>query len=242
MRYLSESDAMQMSGFGQLGDIAQGSDGHLYEWVEGIDGLGNPVGIWKRLRRLARPLVQRALPFARQIAPFVPGGAAALTAVTPILERAGVAGYGIGELYEASDGTVFQMQGLSAEDELNGFLADEELGGPEDEELRGLDDDDELRGLSADEELSGLDAEDDLSGTGEGDDMQGFADDPEISGIAADDDLQGMEDDDPLQGLDQGYVHQDGVSGIDAFVPQRPSTTRWVKAPAEPPEMWKPVW
>jgi hypothetical protein len=64
MRYLSESEAMQMSGIGEVGDIVQGSDGHLYEWVEGIDGLGNPVGLWKRLRRLA----QRALPIARKIA------------------------------------------------------------------------------------------------------------------------------------------------------------------------------
>ena len=51
-----------------------------------------------------------------------------------------------------------------------------------------------------------------------------------------------MADDDPLDGLDQGYVQQDGVSGIDAFVPQQPSATRWFKAPAEPPEMWRPLW
>jgi hypothetical protein len=255
MRYLSESEAMQMSGIGEVGDIVQGSDGHLYEWVEGIDGLGNPVGLWKRLRRLARaaqPLLQRALPIARKIAPFVPGGAAVLTAAAPILKQAGIEGYGgIGALYEASDGTVYQMQGLSERDELQGFLADEELSGleqddelrglEEDEELRGLSQEEELRGLEADEELQGLEAEEELSGVDADEELNGVGDE-EPQGIAADDDLQGMDDDDPLSGLEQGYVRQDGVNGIEAYVPQQAPATRWFKAPGEAPDMWKPLW
>ena len=30
-----------------VGEIRQGPDGQLYEWVEGVDGLGNPIGFWK---------------------------------------------------------------------------------------------------------------------------------------------------------------------------------------------------
>jgi len=114
---IHKDESMRMSGMGQAGAVVEGSDGMLYEWVGGIDGLGNPVGFWKSLRRWARPLVSRALPFAQKIAPFIPGGAAVLTAATPILQQAGVAGYGgLGALYQAPDGTVYQMQGLSADD------------------------------------------------------------------------------------------------------------------------------
>ena len=63
--------------------------------------------------------------------------------------KQGVAGYdGLGALYAAPDGSLYQVQGL-AEEELQGFAEDEELRGfAEDEELRGLDEDEELRGLA----------------------------------------------------------------------------------------------
>ena len=119
MRYLNEFEPTQ------VGEIRQGSDGQLYQWVEGIDGLGNPIGFWNILKRLVR----QALPIAQKIAPFVPGGAAALTAVTPILQEAGlVGGNGLGALYEAPDGSLYQVQGLAQDEELHG-LADEELMG-----------------------------------------------------------------------------------------------------------------
>jgi len=253
MRYLSEDESMRMSGMGQAGAVVEGSDGMLYEWVEGIDGLGNPVGFWKSLRRWARPLVSRALPFAQKIAPFIPGGAAVLTAATPILQQAGVAGYGgLGALYQAPDGTVYQMQGLSADDDLHGFLADEELQGlAEDEELRGLDEDDELRGLEEDAELSGLDADDELRGLEadeelrgheEDEALRGFADDRELQGFAAEDELRGFAEDDQLHGLEQGYVHQDGIDGMEAYEPQRAPATRWFTAPGQTPELWRPLW
>jgi hypothetical protein len=230
---------------GSTGNLAQGPDGALYEWVQGVDGLGNPVGFWKKLRRLkgrVRGFVKRALPFAQRFAPFIPGASAALTMATPFLQRAGVAGYGgLGALYQAADGTVYQMQGLGDQEELQGFLAEEELQGlAEDEELRGLDEDDELRGLEEDDELRGLE-EEELQGVGE-DELQGLAQQPDLEGYGADDELSGLAEDDAMQGLGQGYVRQDGVNGIDGYVPQQAPTTRWWSAPGQPPELWKPLW
>ena len=47
---LQSSEALPMSYIHQdvheagpfVGEIYEGSDGQLYEWVEGVDGLGNP--------------------------------------------------------------------------------------------------------------------------------------------------------------------------------------------------------
>ncbi len=33
-----------------VGELRQGPDGQLYEWVEGVDGLGNPIGFWKAIK------------------------------------------------------------------------------------------------------------------------------------------------------------------------------------------------
>ena len=132
--------------------------------MQGVDGLGNLTGFWSKLRKLASRVAKyhpaalasvRALPIAQQVASVIPGGTEALTAATPILKEAGVAGYGgLGALYQAPDGTVYQMQGLSDDDELRGLDEDEELRGlDEDEELRGFAEDDELRGLDEDEQL-----------------------------------------------------------------------------------------
>ncbi|MGH8590898.1 MAG: hypothetical protein ACREXX_16695 [Gammaproteobacteria bacterium] len=200
------------AGFG-LGEIAMGQDGHLYQWAQGVDGLGNPIGFWKRLRRLAR----RALPIAQRLAPFIPGGAAALTAATPFLRQAGVAGHaGLGALYQAPDGTLYQqVQGLAEDEELRGL--------DEDEELRGLDEDEELRGFAEDEELRGLE------------------EDEELRGLDEEEELRGFDADEGMEGMD-GYVRQDGMSGLEAFVPQEPPQTRWHARPTQPPEVWKPLW
>jgi hypothetical protein len=220
-------DAMtQMMGIGSLGEVRQGPDGNLYQYVQGVDGLGNPLGFWRKLKRFARGVVRRALPVAQQLAPFIPGGAAALTAATPILKEAGIAGYGeLGALYEAPDGTLYQqVQGLDEDEELRGLEEDEELRGiAEDEELRGLSEEEELRGLDENEELRGLDADEEL---------QGFAEDEELRGIAEDQDMQGVD----------GYVRQDGMSGLEAFVPQQPPQTRRHMAPSQAPEVWKSLW
>jgi hypothetical protein len=54
-----------MMGIGRYGEVREGPDGRHYQWVQGIDGLGNPIGFWRGLRRLRRRLrsvVRRALP------------------------------------------------------------------------------------------------------------------------------------------------------------------------------------
>jgi hypothetical protein len=194
-----------------FGEIAEAADGNLYQWVQGVDGLGSPFGFWKRLKRLAR----RALPIVQRIAPFVPGGAAALTAATPFLKHAGVAGLGdVGALYAAPDGSLYQVQGVDAADSVDGF-AEDDLNGLDDDELRGLADDDlngigdeELRGLS-DDELRGLAADDELSGYGEREDLNGFGADPDLNGFAAMDPLDGMDADEL-----NGYSAADDLDGF----------------------------
>ena len=103
-----------------------------YQYVQGVDGLGNPIGgFWSRLKRRVKSVVGGRYRLSNDWRHLSQAGAAALTVATPFLKQAGVAGYeGLGALYQAPDGTVYQqVQGLD-----------------DDEELRGLDDDEELRG------------------------------------------------------------------------------------------------
>jgi hypothetical protein len=80
-------------GTDSTGKIGQGPDGQLYEWVEGVDGLGNPIGVWKKLRRAAGgvlrraagDVLRRALPVASK---FIPGASALLPAATSLLPQA----------------------------------------------------------------------------------------------------------------------------------------------------------
>jgi hypothetical protein len=132
MNYLGEEDVSQVMGIGYLGEVRAGPDGNLYQWVQGVDGLGNPVGFWKALRRIGRhlrPFIRQALPLAQRFAPMIPGvGPAVSTALrvaTPFLRQAGVAGNGFGELYQAPDGTVYEFQGLGAEEDFQGFGQEE---------------------------------------------------------------------------------------------------------------------
>ena len=83
MRYLSENDVTQMMGSGYLGEVRQGPDGNLYQYVQGVDGLGNPIGgFWRRFKRLARRAVRKALPYVQQFAPLIPGAGPALSVLT----------------------------------------------------------------------------------------------------------------------------------------------------------------
>jgi hypothetical protein len=233
LRGLSEDELTQVMGIGYPGEVRQGPDGNLYQWVEGVDGLGNPISFWKILRRIGRGLrrfVRGALPIARFVAPFIPGVgpavAAGLRVATPLLRRAGLAGYnGLGALYEAPDGTLYQVGGLSEEEELRSLGEDEELRGfAEDEELRDLSEGEELLGLSEDEELRGL------------------AEDEELRGFAEDEELRGLAEEEELRGLNQGYVREEGVDGLEAYVPDQPAGTRWFVPPVRSPEMWRPLW
>ena len=50
-----------------LGELREDAYGNLYQWEEGMDGLGNPIGFWKfirsGIRRASRiPQVQQMLP------------------------------------------------------------------------------------------------------------------------------------------------------------------------------------
>jgi hypothetical protein len=164
---------------------------------------------------------KKLLPIAKFATRFIPGigpvASAGLDVAGKLLKRKkGVAGYdGLGFLYEAPDGSLYQVQGSAEDDELRGFA--------EDEELRGLDEDEELRGVDEDEELRGFDEEEEL---------RGFAEDEELRGIGEDQDMQGID----------GYVRQDGMRGLEAYVPQAPPQTPWHVVPTEPPEIWKPLW
>src|SRR5215813_2550431 len=53
----------QVMGLGSyVGEVRQGPDGNLYEWVAGVDGLGNPIGFWKKLRSLATRFARALIP------------------------------------------------------------------------------------------------------------------------------------------------------------------------------------
>jgi hypothetical protein len=208
-----------------LGNVAAGPDGEKYQWVQGVDGLGNPFGFWKRLRSLAK----RALPIARQFAPFVPGASAVLATATPFLRKVGVEGPdGLGALYEGPDGSMYQVQGIGAGDDLDG-LAD-------DDELRGLSEE-ELQGLAADDELNGFGAEDDLNGFAADEELQGIGAQEALEGIG-DEELQGMGDDDSTM---SGYVRDAGMSGVEGFVPDAPRQTPGFSPSSNAP-MWTPLW
>ena len=154
----------QMMGIGYLGEVRQGPDGNLYQYVQGVDGLGNPIGgFWSRLKRGLKAVHS----LAQRGASFIPGPygaaiAAGLKLATPLLQKAGVAGYdGLGALYQAPDGPLYQRS-FWMNEALRGLDEDEEFRGiDEDEELRGFDEDEELRGFDEDEELRGLDDDDD---------------------------------------------------------------------------------
>ena len=69
MRYLGDDEATQLRGI----DLYQGTDGNLYEWVEGVDEWGE-----QELSQAEDPALS-----------------------------------GLGALYQAPDGTLYQMHGLA---------------------------------------------------------------------------------------------------------------------------------
>ncbi len=65
----------------------------------------------------------------------------------------------------------------------------------------------------------------------------------ELRGLAEDEDVHGFaQEEEELRGLGQGYVREEGASGLEAYVPDQPAGTRWFTPPAQTPEMWKPLW
>jgi len=68
-----------MMGIGSyVGEVRRGPNGQVYQWMEGVDGLGNPIGFWKGLKKLA----SKALPLAKMI----PGVGPIIGAVKPFCQ------------------------------------------------------------------------------------------------------------------------------------------------------------
>jgi hypothetical protein len=266
MRYLGDDEATQLRGI----DLYQGTDGHLYEWVEGVDEWGE--------QELAE-------------------------AEGPVLN-------GLGALYQAPDGSLYQMHGLAEEEAAGGGQTSPRAQGPRRPPgsrpprkkkkggffkklllplakvaagfvpgaggliragidvaekaltkpgVAGYDGfgalyaapdgslfqvqglaEEELRGF-AEEELKGFAADEELRGFAADEELRGLDADEELRGFAADDDLRGFAEDQAMQGID-GYVRQDRMSGLDAYVPQAPPQTRWHVTPVQVAEIWKPLW
>src|SRR5215510_14313458 len=67
-------DLTQVMGIGNyVGEVRRGPDGQPYQWVEGVDGLGNAIGFWKSLKSLA----SKAIPMVTK---FIPG-------IGPVIEQ-----------------------------------------------------------------------------------------------------------------------------------------------------------
>jgi hypothetical protein len=70
-------DPTQVMGIGNyVGEVRRGPDGQPYQWVEGVDGLGNAIGFWKKLTSVAKSVVSKAMPLVK----FIPG-------IGPVIEQ-----------------------------------------------------------------------------------------------------------------------------------------------------------
>jgi hypothetical protein len=221
-----------MSGIGHFGEVAEGPDGRLYQWVEGVDGLGNPIGFWKSLRKLAK----RAIPLAQRLAPLIPYAApvaAVLTQASPILRRAGLAGASqLGALFQAQDGTLYRMEGVEQQPELQGYVRARPVSS--------------LMGPGS---LAEFAAEDELSGFEAGEELQGMAEElspPSVSGaepVLEDDGvLDGLAYETELRSGEPAELNACDGYGVEAFVPEQPQTTRLFQAPSRSGAAWKPLW
>lgn len=145
-------------------------------------GRGRP-GARQRPPRRKGGFLRKLLPIAKFATRFIPGVgpvvSSGIDVASKLLKPKGVASIGgLGALYAAPDGTVYQVQG-GMEDELQG-LTEEQL-------LQGLEDDDELRGYAEDGEFEGAD-DDELHGMAE-EPLDGFEQayvrDPNPAGLEA---------------------------------------------------------
>jgi len=82
MRYGPQAMTNMMGIGSYVGEVRRGPDGQVYQWVEGVDGLGNPIGFWKGLKKLASQAVSKALPIAKMI----PGVGPIIGAVKPFCQ------------------------------------------------------------------------------------------------------------------------------------------------------------
>jgi hypothetical protein len=125
-------DRSTMMGIGSyVGEIRRGPDGQVYQWVQGVDGLGNPVGFWNKLKKVAGKVVSKvtsAIPGVSQIKGAAQGFCNALPQIQPIvslhpaigpfaqfgtkicgtLKKVGLLGVD-GEIMEAPDGRHYEV-------------------------------------------------------------------------------------------------------------------------------------
>lgn len=83
------------------GEFQEAPDGNLYEWVEGMDGLGNPIGFWKKAKKIAgatAKLASRYTPALTQLLPSqwrIPATAAVIgIKAIPIAKQVAAGHYG----------------------------------------------------------------------------------------------------------------------------------------------------
>ena len=205
------------------GEVRLGADGRLYQWVQGYDGLGDPIGFWSLIPAIAKtvlpvvasklaPRLRRFLPQAlqslRQFAPVTP-----VVRPMPVAQQAPIAQQmpvmqptpeqpgavtadtgddltGFGALFQAPDGSLYQLQDPRNDEQ----LAEEEF-------VRGLDEDERY---GEDQELR---------------DTEGY-----------------------VQRGGEGGCCCSGMRGMDAYVPPEPPQTRQFVRPAVAPDMWRPLW
>ena len=66
------TDMTEIMGIGSyMGELRRGPDGNLYEWVEGVDGLGNPIGFWRKAFSFVKSAAQAVARGA--LARLIPG-------------------------------------------------------------------------------------------------------------------------------------------------------------------------
>ena len=211
-----------MMGIGYLGEVRQGPDGAHYQYVQGVDGLGNPIGVLWRAEVSA-------------------SSATLCQTLGAIYSRRGCGSHGGDPVPET--GGSRGVRRVSA-------LCTRRPMAPCTSRSRVLDDDAELRGLDADDELHGLDDDPELRGFDEGEELHGFDEDTDLRGLEDDMELRGLNDSEDLRGFDEdrdmqgvaGYVRQDGISGLERYELEQPPQTRWHVPPAQQPKVWKRAW
>jgi hypothetical protein len=108
MRYGPQAMTNMMGIGSYVGEVRRGPDGQVYQWVEGVDGLGNPIGFWRAVRKFAAKLIPARIknaarsvcstidqlgPAVQQIPQAAPHYAAA-SGFCRVLRGAGIAGVG----------------------------------------------------------------------------------------------------------------------------------------------------
>ena len=264
MRYLGDDEATQLRGI----DLYQGTDGSLYEWVDGVEewgeqelsqpegpvlsGLGAlyqaPDGTLYRMHGLAEEeAADGGHPGARAQGPRRPPGrrprkkkGGFFKKLLPIAKFAAGLIPGAGAVVRAGIDVAEKALKKPGVAGYDGFGALYAAPDGSLYQVQGLAEE-ELRGFAEDEELKGFAVDEELRGLDDDEELRGLDSDEELRGFEADEDLRGFAEDQAMQGID-GYVRQDGMSGLDAYVPQAPPQTRWHVTPVQVAEIWKPLW